>query len=876
MNAIPPRLATRLLQRRLPDSVREFLLGDLEEQFHRLREADGEGRARRWYWGQALAALLRPWPRSPEPARRSWLSGWSRDLRYAFRTTRRTPLFSATVVLTFAIGLGASAAIFSVIDPVLLQGAPYPGADRVLLVWGRDPDGSESRIGYPTFTDVERESRTLQSSAAVAYWTPILRGTDASERLMGQRVTHRFFETLGVRPALGRDFLPEEDHPTTRNVAILSYRLWQTRFGGDRAIVGKTIMLSDQSVTVVGVMPADFESVLAPTAELWAPLGYEGERPPACRDCQHLSLVARLKEGTSLAAASQELDQISAEMVRQHPTEYAAPGFLLTPLNGYLTRGVRPVLLASGAAVLFLLLIACVNVMNLFLGRAARRTGEFAVRTALGAERGQLVRQIVIEAVVLSLAGGAVALALAFAAVRALLSLAPATIPRLDQVSVNLSVLGFTLLLATIAGIIAGLVPASAAFRTNLNTLLRQGGRSIARAGRRLRTTLVVAEVALATSLIVGAGLLVQSVGRVLAVNPGFEVDSLVSLELDPFGSRYDSREQLTTYFQTVMEAVAAVPGVTGVSATTQMPLSGDFDTWGVHLESHPSDNPEADPAAFRFGVMPGYLHAMGIPLLRGRDLTPADRADAPPVVLINAAMARTLFRDQDPLGQRVKLGGMDGPWRTIVGVTGNVRHQSLDAVDELEIYMPEPQAPFAESRMILVVRGGQAPASLVPGVRQAILAVDRSVPIATVATATELIQLRTATRRFALRVFQIFSCTALLLAALGLYGVLATGVAERFREIGIRSALGATRAILFRGVVSHALAISLAGMTAGLGGGVLLSGLLRSLLYGVTPTDPGAFAFAAGLLLAVALLAASVPAWRAAGADPVVALREE
>jgi len=875
----PPRLAAWLLAHRLPAAEQEPILGDLAERFQEICLTDGAGAARRYYWSSALGLSLARWPESRlEPSRsgEGWLPGIGRDLRHALRIFRRAPLFSALVVLTFAIGLGATAAIFSVLNPVLLQGAPYPDAERVLVIMGKEKDGGPSRTGYLTFRDLQRETRSLSQVATMSNWTPVLSGPDDAERLTGQRVTQQFFSLLGVAPALGRDFRAEEDQSATRNVAILSYGLWQRRFGGDSGIVGKTISLSDRSVTVVGVMPRSFESVLAPQAEVWAPLGYAETDPWACRDCQHLQMIGRLADGVTATAAGAELDRISAGMVAAHPTEYAATGFLPTPLNEFLTQGILPALLATAGAVALLLLISCVNVASLFLGRTARRSGEFAVRTALGADAGQIVRQVVAEAVVLALGGGALAVLLAIAALRGLVSLAPAGLPRLDQVRVNLEVLGVTLLLALAAGLLAGLVPAMAARRPNFGRLIRQGGRTIAGAGQRLRSALVVAEVALAVILLAGAGLLVRSMGQLLAVEPGFQPEGLVTLELEPFGGKYREKLPIDAFYQEVIERVGAVPGVTSVGATSQLPLSGDYDGWGIHLESRPNDNPAEDPSAFRYGVTPGYLDAMGIPLLRGRKLASSDGAGSPPVLLISNSMARALFPGEDPLGQRIRIGGTDDPWRTIVGITGDVHQVSLETAGEFQFYLPEPQVPYAETRMVLVVRGSGEVAALVPQIRAAIREVDSRVPIATVATMTEHLHNRTATARFALAVFQAFGGVALLLAALGLYGVLATGVTERFREIGIRSALGATRSTLLGGVVRRALVLTGLGLGIGLGGALLVTGLLQSLLFGVSPTDPVTFSVVVLLLPVVALVAAGLPAWRAAGVDPAVVLREE
>lgn len=815
-------------------------------------------------------------PAGSEAKPANWWVGLGREFRHALRVYGRAPLFAALAVLTLGLGLGALAAIVSVLNPVLLEGAPYPHADRLQMVWGKELDGATSNIGWLTFHDIEQRATTLEQVAAMSYWTPILERGESSERLLAQRVSHRFFATLGVRPELGRDFHPEEDHAETRRVVIMSHGLWQRAFGGDRSIVGKTIMLSQRSYTVVGVLPANFESLLNPGGGLWAPLGYEETDPWACRGCQHLRMIARLKPGVSQEAAAAELDAISTALVRENPTEYAAVGFIPMPFNRYITRGVRPALLATAGAALLLLLIACVNLTNLILSRAVRRRSEFAVRTALGAGSWPLVRQVLVEAVVLALAGGLLGLALAYAAVRLFIRLAPQGLPRIDQISVNVEVVLFTLALASLCGVLAGLSPARTALRSSVASLLRQGGRTVAAAGRRVRAVLVVVEVALALVLLMGAGLLVRTMDHLLAVDPGFDPNGLATLELNPVGERFDSVPVVGNYYREMLQEIGRVPGVTAVAATTQLPLSGDFDSWGVHLESRPSANPAEDPGAFRFSVTPGYLKAMGIPVLRGRDLSTADDERAPPVLLINSAMAAKLFPGQEPLGQRVKTGGTDGPWRTIVGVVGDVRHQSLDADPELEMYVPAAQASYGESRMALVIRGPRDVSSLLPAVRRAIHTVDPSVAIATVATMDEHIRTRTAVRRFVLEVFKVFAVAAVLLAALGLYGVLSESVAERSREIGIRSALGARRGQLLALVVRQAMVLTLAGMGIGLAGAWFMAGALRSLLFGVSPADPLTAATVAALLLVVALVAATAPAWRAARVDPAVVLREE
>ncbi|MBK8006540.1 MAG: ABC transporter permease [Gemmatimonadetes bacterium] len=880
MTPTPPRLAAWLLRRLVPAGEREFLLGDLEEGFDRHARGQGSAAAWRWYWRQALGAALRSWtmPDEERPVAGASLAALGRDLRGGLRVIRRAPLFATLVILTFAIGLGATAAIFSVLDPVLLRGVPYPNGSRLLLVNDRGVDNEPQNIGWLTFRDLTEQSRTLEGAAAVTGWTPILGGIAEPARLSGQRVSHQFFSVLGVRPALGRDFLPEEDHADRRNsVVIISHAMWQRQFGGDSSAVGRTLRLSDRSVTVIGVLPPGFESLLAPGAQVWAPLGYEPGDDWACRECRHLRVLGLRATGIGLPAVQRELDAISGRLMAANPDSYARPGFYLQPLDHYLTAAVGPVLLAIAAAVTLLLLIACINVANLFLGRALARAGEYAVRAALGAGSGTLVRQAVAEAVVLALVGGFLGAGLAVAGVEALVRLAPAGVPRLDQVRVNGVVLLVTFLVATLVGILAGLAPATAAVRARAATVLRHGSRTIVGGvSRRLRASLVVVAVAVALVLLVGTGLLVRSLDGLLTVDPGFQPEGLLSVEVQTYGERYSEDAAVHRFFAEVTERVRTLPGVEAVAATSQLPLSGDYDTWGLRIKGHERSNPAEDPSAFRFAVTPGYLQAMGIPLLRGRALLPEDRAGSPPVVLINETLAQTEFAGEDPIGQQVQIGSLDSPWRTVVGVVGDVRQQSLESPGERQFYMPTTQNPWADTRLVLVIRARGNLARLVAPVRAAVREVDPTVPIATVRSMSEHIARNTASRVFALAVFRVFAAVALVLAALGLYGVLAASVTERRRELGIRHALGAPREALLGLVARSALRLTGLGLVLGLGTALAGGHLLTSLLYEVSPTDPRTFLGVGLVLLAVAGLAAAVPAWRAVRVDPVEALREE
>jgi len=876
----PPRLAVRLLHWRLPPEHREFFLGDMEERFYQIASEQGDPRAaRRWYWRQTLLALLTRWDRRsdwrPVPPRQEGdelLTAFFSDLRAGLRQVRRMPLFAGLVILTFALGIGSSSAIFSVLHPILLQQPPYPEPGRLALVFEREKDGAESYIGYLTFLDLARESRSFSSAAAMSLWQPILDG-DEPEVLAGQRVTSGFFSTLGVRPALGRDFSALEDHAGAARVVILSHGLWQRRFGADPGILGRTISFGGTGYQVIGVLPPGFESLLSPAAQLWSPLRYETGDSWACRTCRHLRMIARLRPGVSSVQANDELQRISAAIVAEHPADYSAPGIILTSLHDYLTRKSRPLFLAVTGAVALLLLLACTNGANLFLGRAVDRAQEFAIRAALGAGRGSLIRQLTAEALVLALVGGGLGVLVALGGVELLARLAPANLPRLGQVRVNGAVLGFTLAISGLVGFTAGLVPALAVGRANLAGLIRQGGRQVIRGGGSgLRRGLVAGGVALALMLLTGAGLLMRSLDRLLAVDPGFDPRNLLTMELQATGN---DDAAVRRYYAGVLDAVGAVPGVSRVALANQLLLSGDFDAWGVHFEARPAPNPADDPSAFRFAVTPGFLSTMGIPLLSGRDLTEQDREAAPHVALINQSFARRVLGGLDPLGQRVRLGGPDAPWVTIVGVVGDVRHQGLDAEGEAQVYLPSSQTPWAYSRMILLVRGTGRAATLLPAVRGAIHPLDPGVPISRVAMMADLVKATTAQRRFALVVFEFFAVVALLLAGAGLYGVIAASVSERTREIGIRNALGASAGGILALVLRQGIGLTLTGVGFGLGGALALTRLLTSMLYGVSPTDPITFLLVGALLMGIALLACWLPALRALRVDPLEALRE-
>jgi putative ABC transport system permease protein len=878
----PPQAAVRLLSRLLPAELREPFLGDLEEAYREVAAVRGTRAARWWYWHEALRAPLTFSTRDHTrgTAGRSTGDGpmvnFLADLRYALRLTTRRPGFTALVILTIALGIGATTAIFSAVYPILFAPLPYPQPEQVVLVWERDQDGSQSRFGYATFSDVAQTSHSFDAIAAFGFWAPTIIGGATPERLSGQRVSAEFFRVLGVAPALGRDFLPQEDTRGAERVVILSDGLWRRRFGGDSSLVGGSIDLDGTAFTVVGIMPHGFENLLAPDTQLWTPLRYDASLPWACRTCRHLRVVGRLRPGTTAADARRELAVISQRLVDLHPTEYPAAGMLVPTLHEEVTKGVRTALLAVLGAVVLVLLIACANVTNLLLARAGQRESEFSLRAALGAGRARVARQLLTESLVLAVLGGGLGVGIAYLGVRSLVALGPA-LPRLQTIGVNGPVLLFALVVTTACGLIFGLAPALHAGRGDLHHSLQAGTPRATGARRVTRASLVVAEVALALMLLVGSGLLLRSMGRLLAVSPGFDPSGVLSVQVQASGPRFNEDTATWAFFDRVLAATRALPGVTRAAYTSQLPLSDDFDGFGVHSEAHPNVNPEEDPGAFRYAVSPGYLETMGIPVKRGRPLTEADRRGQPPVVLVNEGLVQKLWPNEDPIGQRVRVGGAtSGPWRTVVGIVGDVKQVSLAAGQSDAIYVPETQWPWADGALTLVLRTRGDPARLAAAVRRAVWSVDKDQPIVRVATMDRLVSANAAQRRFTLILFGTFAVVALILAAAGIYGVLAGTVTERVREIGVRTALGASRADILLMVVRQGLGLTALGIVAGLVGAVALTKLITTLLFGVSRLDGLTYAGVTGLLVLVAVMACWIPAWRAARVDPVQTLRAE
>ena len=808
------------------------------------------------------------------------MSFLTQDLRYALRGLKRSPGFTATAVATLALAIGANTAIFSVVRAVLLHPLPFAHPQDLVLLQERDQDGNPTNVGYATSLDWRERSRSFVDIATISSWEPKLSSSPgaAAQRIEGHRVSEGFFRLLGVHPALGRDFLPSENVTGSNKVVILSDGLWRRRFGADPAIAGKTIRLGDTPYLVAGVLARDFESVFSPDqtrpAEIWAPLGYNVTLPQACRTCRHLRAIGRLKTGVSLEQARAEMASLSASLFREHPTEYPAPGGFVRPFVEVLTARARPILLTLLAAVGLVLLIGCANVASLLLSRAGRRRKEVAVRTALGASRSRIAAQFLVEAVALALLGGALGLLAASWSLQTLVGLAPASLPRLGAVRLEGTVLLFTLGISVVTGLLFGIVPAVRMSRAAPERALREAtGGSGSRRNRRFAGALVVFDVALALVLLSGALLLVKSTSRLLHVNPGFRTSGVLTMEVDVSGVRYPEDADLSRFFDRLLERVGALPGVTGAGVVSQLPLGGNFDGYGIHAQDRPSVNPDTDPSADRYSVSTDYLRVMGIPILHGRGIEPTDRADSPPVVLINGALARKIWGSEDPIGKQVHVGGTDGPWRTIVGVVGSVLHTGLDAAETPQVYLPRTQ--FVDSSMVLVVRAAD-PARLAGAVRAAITGIDPDQPITHVATMDRILAGSSAPRRFSAGLLAAFAILASLLAAIGIFGVISGFVGQRTREIGIRMALGANRRSIIGLVSSRTLRLTLAGVAIGLFASLFLSRWIASQLFEVAPHDPLVLGGASLLIVAVALASSLLPTRRAARVDPMVALRSE
>ena len=805
------------------------------------------------------------------------------DLRYGTRVLLRRPGFTAVAVLTLALGIGANTAIFTVVNSVLLRPLPYKDPDRLALVRESLPKlGWNMMSASPAeFLDYREGNEVFSDIASFTDQSLNLTGQGDPLRVQAARVSASLFPLLGVQPSQGRTFLEEEDQVGNSSVIILSHGLWQSHFASDPAVINKVVRLDDKPFTVVGVMPPSFQfpytgGTFARAPELWVPLALtDQERKIRASDFQY-GVIGRLKPGISLPQAQANIEAVAAHFQQQRPDIYGDVQVSATVvgLKQDVVKKVRLLLLILLGAVSMVLLIGCANVANLLLARAVSRQKEIAIRIALGAGTWRIVRQLLTESVLLSLIGGGSGLVLAIWSLELVAKFGPRDIPRLQEISLDLPVLCFTLLVSVLTGILFGLAPALQSARLNLNQVLKDAGARATRGleGKRLRELLAVFETASAIVLLVGAGLLVNSFARLLRVPPGFNPEGVMVAQTALPTTRYRKADQSKAVQKQLLERLAALPGVQAAGVTTNLPLVGERGI-GFIVEG---DTDEAVNTGYNAWVSDDYFRAMGISLRAGRSFTDADREDTPPVVVINETMQRRFWPDDDAIGKRVKWGGWNDGWLTIVGVVADVKVSSLEAETNPAIYMPIFQIPRARSSVIYVVRSSTDAANLSTELRNEIKAVDAELPVYDIRAMSQVIGESVAQRRFTMMLLSVFAAAALLLAAIGLYGVISFSVTERTREIGIRMAMGASYTDVLRLVLGQALTLSLVGIVIGIAGALALTRMMTTLLFEVSPTDSFTFVCAPLLLAGVALIACFVPARHAAIVDPMVALRYE
>ena len=799
------------------------------------------------------------------------------DLRYALRTLSRSPGFTLIAVLTLALGIGANSAIFTVVQGVLLKPLEYRDPERIVIVLERNLDAGFPRFSFspPNFRDLRDLNHSFEYVAARTSSSFNLTGEGVPERLPGNEVSADYFRVLAVEPAAGRLITAEDDQAGAEPVVVLSYRLWQNRFGGDTGLIGRPIQLNGKPYTVIGVLPASFPQR---NWDVFTPMA--GAYESAGRGGHFFSVYARLKPDVTLEQAREDVTRLAAQLEQTYPDTNTGWSAIVLPLQELMVEDVKTALLALLGAVGLVLLIACANVANLMLSRIALRDREVALRTALGATRRRLLRQLLTESMLLALAGGGLGLLLAVWGTRTLMALNADSIPRAEEVVVDGGVLAFTLAVALATGILFGLLPALQGSRVDLNGALKEGGRgqSGGLRSRRTRRLLVVAEVAVALTLLIGAGLMIRSLGKLLAVDPGFDPKNALTAQITLPNSRYGEGEQRIELFRQLYQRAAALPGVTGVGSIMPMPLTGDNFVLRFFIQGRPLPQPNQGPQANIRVVSPEFFHVFGIPLYQGRDFTFDDNRNAPPVAVINRSTAERYWPDQDPLGQRIVFGDPEDPeakWMTIVGIVGDVHHSSLEGALEPEIYWPHLQRPFEDTTLVLRTAGAD-PTTLAGPLRAELDQLDPDLPLYSIRPLEQIVTDSVAQPRFNATLLTLFAGLALVLAAIGVYGLISYAIAQRLHELGIRVALGAGRGHVLATVVREGMTPVLWGLGVGLVAAFLATRLLSSLIFGVSATDPATFVLLTGLFAAIALAACLLPALRATRVDPVVVLREE
>ena len=870
------------IDKRNEDLDRE-LQSDLELEEEEQRERGASPEDARYAARRALgnAALIR------DQTHETWgfasVERWWHDLRFALRQLARSPGFTASVVLVLALGIGATTAIFSLVNAAMLRPLPFPQSDRLMWLSPQNhslPGEAPESLSYPDYFDWRAKNRTFAAIATYSGGGLTLQRDGDSQRLDAQTVSSSFFQVLGVAPMLGRDFRPEDEQPGNRT-AMLSYETWRTMFGSAQDIAGKTIRMDDHSYTVAGVMPKGFQFPLEnPAPAMWISIGEDAAgKKTSERGYDVLSAIGRLRPGVTPQQAKADLSVIAAELARQYPdTNMVDTSALVEPELQRMTGDTRPALRVLFGAVLLVLLMVCANVAGLLLVRAARRSSEFALRAAIGASRAAILRQLLVESVTLSLCGGIAGVALGYGLLHALLRAMPVDIPRMQQAGIDGKVLVFALLISVATGLLFGVVPAWRMSRAAPGLALREGSRSVGggRERNRIHNGLVVAQTAIGLVLLVSSGLLMRSLVRILNVDPGFDAAHVLSARVGvPFG-RY-SHDQHVQFYQQLLDRVSSLPGVQSASAGWPLPMTSTYATITFNIKGRPV--PRGDEPEETLGLaMPDYFRTMRIPLISGRVFDERDGLKGQPTMIVNQAFAKKYFANQNPLGQhiQVRLGDdvFDQSVREIVGVVGNTRLKGLAATPQPEYYLPWAQAVVTNP--YLVIRTAGDPLALADAVRAEVQRMDKGVPVYQVSTLQGYVSKSAAQPRFQTFLLVCFAAMALVLAGIGLYGLLSYVVVQRSFEIGLRMALGAQRSDILRQIVRRGLLLTLTGVIAGLALAAAVTRMMTGMLYGVRSSDPLTFAAMAAVLLIVSIAASSIPAWRAARVDPNRTLREQ
>jgi putative ABC transport system permease protein len=877
----PPRLAEWLLRRTLPAGTRgQSIIGDLVEEW---REGGATPRATLRFWRHALSLSVRyslrrerTRPQSPDRSQHMFLDNLRNDLRYAVRSYAKAPSFTLIILTTLALGIGASTAIFSMVNGILLQPLPLPDPDRLVYANEVNGKGVIISVAWPNYVDWRARAQSFESLANSRDEPFTLTGVDRAQRLRGRRVTGNFFQTLGVSPVLGRGLNDEDDRANTPPVVVVSDAFWRTQLGADPAIIGRTLLLNDAAHTVVGVLPRDFQFVRP--YDVFVSMGpMAGQRNLLDRG-NHTGFYAlgRLKAGVSVDAAAAELRSIAASLEREYPNTNTGVSVRAERLADRLVTDIRLTLLVLFGAVGFLLLIACVNVANLLVARGAARQHELAVRAALGGSRRRLVTQMLVESTLVSIAGGALGVGAGAWLLRALVAVAPEGTPRIADVKLDAPALLFAFAAAAICGLVFGALPAfQASGAAGQQVLVRGRAAGFASRSHRLRRGLMVVETALALVLLTGAGLMMRTLHELTQVETGFRSDHLVTTRFSLAGDQW-TRPKRVAFYDELQSRLRALPGITDAALTYSLPIDGS--NWNsIFIVADKPVPPRSQlPSAAFTPVSAGFFETMGMRLIRGRFFDRTDAATSPKVTVINESLAKRLWPGEDAIGKRLKQGWPETPneWREVVGVVADVKLNGVAAETPMQAYLPLPHEP-AES-MAIVARTQGDPAAAAPAIEAAMQQLNKDLPLFQIRTMDDVLGTSLARQRMSMLVFVIFALVALTLASVGLYGVVAHGVTERMHEIGVRIALGAEQWHVVRMIVRQGLSMALVGTAIGVAGAIALSRWVQSLLFGVTATDPATLAAVVTLLLAVAVVACSVPAWRATRVDPTSALRAE